>query len=180
MLRIPLMSKAQLERRQTLPGMVEACEREIAALSKATTPADKAKLEHAKVELAALTKELLIPVPYANGAQEGGCPKSAHAGIHDVPVHIRGRYDRLGALVHRHFPVILAGDNRQGAFQGSGRMELARWIASEKNPLTSRVIVNRIWQHHFGEGLVRTPGNFGKLGEPPMNPELLDYLAGLF
>src|SRR5262249_1384105 len=70
--------------------------------------------------------------------------------------------------------------NRQGAFQGSGRMELARWIASEKNPLTSRVIVNRIWQHHFGEGLVRTPGNFGKLGEPPMNPELLDYLAGLF
>src|SRR5262249_55056319 len=98
------------------------------------------------------------PIPYANGAQEGGCPLSPHAGVHDVRVHIRGRYDRLGKLVSRRFPTILAGEQQKPITSGSGRMEMAHWIANPANPLTARVLVNRIWQHHFGEGIVRTPG----------------------
>src|SRR5207245_603958 len=62
----------------------------------------------------------------------------------------------------------------------SGRLELARSIASPENPLTARVLVNRVWERHFGRGLVATPSNFGNLGERPSHPELLDYLASRF
>ena len=104
-------------------------------------------------------------------------PESSQAGFHDVKVHARGRYDRLGELVPRHFPAILGGTSDAGIKSGSGRKELAEWITRPDNPMTARVIVNRIWQHHFGEGIVRTPSNFGKLGDRPSHPELLDYLA---
>ncbi len=127
-------------------------------------------------ELEALQKKK-APIPYANGAQEGGVPGSPHAGTHDVPIHIRGRYDRLGPLVPRRFPEILAGREQKPITSGSGRLDLARWLAQPDHPLTARVMVNRIWQHHFGEGIVRTPSNFGKLGQPPTHPELLDWLA---
>jgi mono/diheme cytochrome c family protein len=141
---------------------------------------EKESLQKKKVELAALREELARPVPVAHCLQEGGVPESAHAGIHDVQVHLRGRYDRLGKLVRRGFPRVLAGEDQPAITEGSGRLELAKWIASPDNPLTARVMVNRIWQHHFGEGIVRTPNNFGKLGEPPTHPELLDYLARQF
>ena len=64
--------------------------------------------------------------------------------------------------------------------KGSGRLELAEAIADPNNPLTARVMVNRIWQRHFGQGIVRTPSNFGQLGDRPRHPELLDYLAASF
>jgi hypothetical protein len=75
---------------------------------------------------------------------------------------------------------ILAGAEPAPFTQGSGRRELADAVADPQNPLTARVFVNRVWAHHFGEGLVRTPSNFGTLGEEPTHPELLDWLASQF
>lgn len=112
-------------------------------------------------------------------------------------VQLRGNYLTPGEEAPPIFPRILAGEHQKPfavvngeplkpasnqtrygrARSASGRLELANWITDPKHPLTARVIVNRIWQHHFGEGLVRSPDNFGKLGERPSHPELLDWLA---
>ena len=118
--------------------------------------------------------------PLANGAQEGGVPGSPHAGMHDVKVHVRGRYDRLGDLVPRRFPEAVKVAHPPAVAAGSGRAELADWLTRPDHPLTARVIVNRVWQFHFGQGIVRTPSNFGVLGERPTHPELLDHLATWF
>lgn len=98
-------------------------------------------------------------------------------GSEDIPVAIRGDPVQPGEIVPRRFLRVIAGNEPQRFTQGSGRMELARAVASSDNPLTARVMVNRIWQHHFGQGLVRTPSNFGFMGEPPTHPRLLDWLA---
>jgi hypothetical protein len=128
-------------------------------------------------EQAKLKAELARPVPAAHALQEGGTPQSDYAGFKDARVQLRGRYDRLGDLVPRRFPRIVGGDRQDPIKEGSGRLQLAKWLASPDNPLTARVMANRVWMHHFGEGIVRTPNNYGKLGTPPTHPELLDHLA---
>jgi hypothetical protein len=92
----------------------------------------------------------------------------------------RGNPNNPGPPVPRQFLQVLAGANRQSFHQGSGRLELAQAIADKNNPLTARVLVNRVWLHHFGTGLVRTPSDFGLRSDPPTHSELLDYLAATF
>ena len=98
----------------------------------------------------------------------------------DSPIFIRGDAGNKGAVVPRHFLEVLAGANRPAFTNGSGRLDLAWAIASPHNPLTPRVMINRLWLHHFGEGFVPTPDDFGTTSEAPSHPELLDYLASRF
>lgn len=97
--------------------------------------------------------------------------------IEDSPIHIRGQIRNLGEVVPRGFLSVTQVPCPSPPEGQSGRLELARWITHRDNPLTARVLVNRIWLWMFGEGLVRSADNFGTTGETPSHPELLDYLA---
>jgi len=98
----------------------------------------------------------------------------------DSPILLRGQAETPGSIVPRRFLEVLSGPNRQRFKDGSGRLELANAIASKSNPLTARVMVNRVWQHHFGDGFVSTPDDLGNQSAPPTHPELLDWLANRF
>lgn len=96
---------------------------------------------------------------------------------HDAHILVRGSPGNRGDRVPRQFLEVLAGPDRQPFQNGSGRLELAQAIATRDNPLTARVMVNRVWLHLFGEGLVTTPSDFGVRSDPPSQPEVLDALA---
>ncbi|HYO81413.1 MAG TPA: DUF1553 domain-containing protein, partial [Bryobacteraceae bacterium] len=120
----------------------------------------------------------------AQAAYDGAAPRAM--AIEDVPkpvpthVFLRGNPNNPGVLAPPKFLTSLGGSDEKVFRDGSGRLELAQHIIDPGNPLTARVIVNRIWMHHFGSGLVRTPSDFGFRGEQPTHPELLDYLAVTF
>ncbi len=99
---------------------------------------------------------------------------------HNVRMQMRGEPDQPGVEVPRGFIKVLGGGSLPAETAGSGRLELAQWLTRTDNPLTARVMVNRIWQYHFGRGLVKTPNDFGVRGLPPTHPELLDHLAAQF
>ena len=141
----------------------------------ASLPLEKAK-EAAALLAQAAEMEKTLPtteVPMACAVKDGETMNQM--------IFVRGDYHNLGEPVERTVPAILSRIAPAPAVKTkSGRLELADWIVDPRNPLPSRVMANRIWQGHFGDGIVRTPDNYGRLGERPSNPELLDYLAKTF
>lgn len=108
--------------------------------------------------------------PRAMAVEDVPSPVTAH-------VFVRGNANNFGAETPPHFLSCLSAGDPAPFHEGSGRLELAHAITARDNPLTARVIVNRVWLHHFGAGIVRSPSDFGVRGDPPSHPELLDYLA---
>jgi hypothetical protein len=146
------------------------------------SPAELQSIAALRQKVADLRKTK-ITGPAVVSIAEGGVPGSNREKIGDAPVYLRGEFQREGAIVPRRFPTIIAGDKQTPIGQRttqSGRRELSEWITSHDNPLTARVMVNRVWQQMIGQGLVRSPDNFGRLGEPPTHPALLDHLAQRF
>jgi len=131
-----------------------------------------------------------FPIPQGAGVEPLMVMAPKESQPRNLRVHLRGNRFTLGKVVPRNVLGIVAAaspspeDDSQSMIDphqfSSGRLELARWIASSSNPLTARVLVNRVWQLHFGRGIVATPDNFGTRGELPSHPELLDWLATQF
>lgn len=147
---------------------------------KELAPNGKPKQQLARQKMNRLQAEwVALSDPAAQGQIALGVRESKT--IADTEIRIRGEAEKLGPRVPRGFLslVDIPDAPRVNAYQ-SGRLELAYWLTSEQNPLTPRVMVNRVWQHLFGEGLVRTVDNFGTTGDQPSHPELLDYLANRF
>ncbi len=183
--RRPLAPKELVERRAAQLKAIAELNAKLAGSNAKDPKAPKRPLDDSNKksltdERDRLQKELLPEPPQTLAVSEGGVPGGLFPKIQDVPIHIRGSYTRLGPVVPRAMPAFIAGANQPKITSESGRRELADWVASKNNLLTARVIVNRVWQWHFGTGLVRTPNNFGLLSESPSHPALLDWLATTF
>ncbi|MBS0204577.1 MAG: PSD1 domain-containing protein [Planctomycetes bacterium] len=130
------------------------------------TAEQRQALNLARKQRAEMAPQLAVPVAYA----------VVDGDVKNTRIQKRGEPADLGDEVPRKFLDVLGGQTLQDA-KSSGRKELAAWLTSPTNPLTARVFVNRVWQWHFGRGLVTTPNDFGSRGVPPTHPELLDHLA---
>ena len=142
------------------------------SLTRRVGPQFQAYIEAQQKQVAALDKELKdTPYPYVNGMDDK--PK-----IEDIKLNVRGNPHSMGPAVQRGFITVLSPPDKQPYSDGSGRLQFATDIAN--HPLAARVIVNRVWDWHFGTGIVNTPDNFGVMGDKPSNRDLLEYLASEF
>jgi hypothetical protein len=168
---VPSLTAAQ---RTALEGRVAALVRERDAIPRGE--ANRDRLRRVNSQLATTRYRLAIDRP-------DGQPRAFAMGVRerdetiDSPLYARGELEQPGETVPRGLVRVLCAETTETITDGSGRRELADWLASPKNPLTARVIVNRVWLHLFGRGLVPTPDNFGAAGARPSHPELLDTLA---
>ncbi len=184
------LSAAQAQARKTrdfIDSEIERLEGEKSALLRTSAENEQAKkvaqarkrLEEYKNEHKAALKrredfaKTLPVIESAYAVAEGARPD-------DAKLLIRGEPKNLGPVIPRRFLEVLGGRALPADEKGSGRRQLAEWIADRSNPLPPRVLVNRLWQHHFGKGIVQTPNDFGVRGARPTHPELLDYLTRRF
>ncbi len=184
---VPLMSPPEIEtllkphreKMAAIVAEVKQLETAEAEAKKSPDSPDKVKrVSEATMKLAAARKKqaaIQAEAPAIDNAYAVLDAKPANARI-----QMRGDPKRLGDEVPRHFPAVLGGQELLKNSAASGRLQLAEWLTDPRNPLTARVMVNRIWQHHFGKGIVQTPNDFGKQGRAPTHPELLDFLAARF
>jgi hypothetical protein len=158
-------------------------ERRTAAMSGSAEGRDA---QAALVKILRLTTEIGVLEASVDRYDETGKPYSYVMGVQSVdrPLNaqllVRGEFDKPAGEIPRGLPQVLVNKQPGIKRDSTGRLELARWMADRENPLTARVMVNRIWLHLFGNGIVRTPENFGATGLPPTHPELLDHLAVQF
>jgi hypothetical protein len=184
--------EAELKRLEEESGLKEAKAAVDALRKEPRSDERERRLKEATDRRAAIEKELaarakgpreeLDRIRRASPSQKAGLAYAVKEGTPvDAKVQVGGEPKRTGATVRRGVPKFL---HPAGALEipagASGRLELARWLTRPENPLTARVMANRIWQHHFGKPLVPTPSNFGLQGEPPTHPALLDWLAARF
>jgi hypothetical protein len=173
-----LASRDELARKADDDRRVADLKAEIKALAekeknaKPEDPKSRPEVQKRRAELAELEKSA-PELPSAMGVAE--------AKVADTALLRRGNPLTPGVMVPRRFPAVLAGEAQPPLPAGqSGRLELALWLTRPDHPLTARVMVNRIWRWHLGQGIVRSTDNFGLLGERPSHPELLDWLARRF
>lgn len=154
-----------LMREQKIRELEEAAKKENRELNSS----EAGERDRLRQEIESLRKQAPPAYPVANAL--------ADTGSADMHLAIRGNLRKPGEIAPRRFLRILRQDADARYSRGSGRLELAEDLVAPDNPLTARVIVNRLWSQHFGQGLVRTLSNFGTTGETPSHPELLDWLA---
>lgn len=167
-----------------------AIEQQLVMLRKKKGPDVQRQIAILSAEAKTLQSTPYLNEPRAVGVVEGSLHVVADGphrtrldykpGPQDVPLQVRGNPASAGPIVPRRFLAVLSSETAGKFEKGSGRLELARAIVHDARSLTARVIVNRVWEHHFGAGLVRTPSDFGRQGERPTHPELLDDVTARF
>jgi hypothetical protein len=180
---VPLVAPAKLAEAEAAKKAHDAekkrLEKEVQRLkdSLKNTPTEEKKSVEAKIKDAekTLKDHKSKPLPFELAYAVAEAKK-----IENVALQQKGDPAKLGPVVPRRFLTVLNGAEIPATDKSSGRRQLAEWIVARNNPLTARVMVNRIWLHHFGKGLVPTPNDFGKQGKPPTHPDLLDWLASKF
>lgn len=189
----PLIAETDAAPARAARAQAKAIETKIKPLAARSelTDAEKAELTKLQAELATVKETPNFNFAVASGIVDAALhvvPNGQNATrldykpgeAQDVAMHIRGNPARTAAIVPRRFLSVLSNESSQPFRQGSGRLELAQALTNEAGSLAARVIVNRVWKHHFGRGLVETPSNFGLQGARPTHPELLDDLAARF
>lgn len=160
---------AHREKQEQLEAAVARLEEEIKSAESEKKEALQRALEQAK-KAVDIHKRTPLPIDQAYAVRDA-------SRIENVRIHQKGDPAKPGPVVRRGFLTVLNGAELPPNMKTSGRLELSQWIVDRSNPLTARVMANRIWLGHFGKGIVPTPNDFGRQGKPPTHPELLDWLA---